>query len=200
MAVTETDPSARSPRAEKTRATIADALLSLLEEGDLQPTATRIAERAGISLRLIYHHFGDLEELFREVTQREGYRIAGEVELVPADLPFAERLDRVVEQRSRVLEIVTPVCRAAVLHEPFSEVLRASRDAGYAMAEYEVTQVFAAELGPLPADERRARLDALALTSGWPAWNALRVSGRSVDQARAALHRSMELVLLSPHR
>ena len=48
------------------RAAIADALLSLLEEGELQPTATRIAERAGISLRLIYHHFGDLEALFRE--------------------------------------------------------------------------------------------------------------------------------------
>ena len=46
---------------ERARASIADALFSLLDEGELQPTATRIAERAGISLRLIYHHFGDLE-------------------------------------------------------------------------------------------------------------------------------------------
>jgi TetR/AcrR family transcriptional regulator of autoinduction and epiphytic fitness len=198
MTVTET--STRSRRAERTRATIADALLSLLEEGDLQPTATRIADRAGISLRLIYHHFADLEELFQVVAEREVTRMMQRVEMVPVDLPFAERIDRIVDQRCAVLEWITPVCRASVLHEPFSEALRAARDSGYALAEAEVTRVFAAELDPLAPDERTARLDALALASGWPAWNALRVSGRSVEQARRALHRSMELTLRSDPR
>jgi AcrR family transcriptional regulator len=195
--MTVTEAGTRSPRAERTRATIADALLSLLEEGDLQPTATRIAERAGISLRLIYHHFTDLEELFTVVAQRESFRIMERVDLVPTDLPFAERLDRVVDQRTRVLEWITPVCRASVLHEPFSEALREARNSGYAVAEVEVVRVFAAELDPLPAAERQARLDTLALASGWAAWNALRVSGRTVEQARRAMRRSMELVLLS---
>jgi AcrR family transcriptional regulator len=62
MSVAGAEP--RSPRAERARASIAEALLSLIDEGDLQPTANRIAERAGISLRLIYHHFGDLESLY----------------------------------------------------------------------------------------------------------------------------------------
>ena len=36
----------RAARAARTRAAIVDALLALLEEGDLQPTANRIADRA----------------------------------------------------------------------------------------------------------------------------------------------------------
>ena len=58
---------------------IAEALLSLIDEGDLQPTANRIAERAGISLRVIYHHFGDLEALFREAAERETVRLISRV-------------------------------------------------------------------------------------------------------------------------
>jgi TetR/AcrR family transcriptional regulator of autoinduction and epiphytic fitness len=194
--MTVTDAGTRSPRAERTRMVIADALLSLLEEGDLQPTATRIADRAGVSLRLIYHHFGDLEELFQVLAQREGYRMMQRVEPVPADLPFDERLQLFVDQRGRVLEWLTPVCRAAALHEPFSEALRAARDAGYALAEREIDRVFAAELDPLPPSERVAQVDALAAATGWSTWNALRVSGRSFDRARAAMHRLVRSVLV----
>ena len=198
VAMTVTDAVARSPRAERTRDAIADALLSLLEEGDLQPTATRIAERAGISLRLIYHHFSDLEELFQVLARREGERMVQRVEPVPADLPFEERLDRFVDQRARVLEWLTPVCRAGVLHEPFSEALRNARDAGAALAEREILRVFATELEPYRPAERQARVDALAASTGWAGWNAVRVSGRSVERARAAMRRTVRAVLLSP--
>jgi AcrR family transcriptional regulator len=196
--MTVTEAGTRSPRAERTRDAIADALLSLLEEGDLQPTATRIAERAGISLRLIYHHFSDLEELFQVLSRREGERMLQRVAPVPADLPFDERLDGFADQRARVLEWLTPVCRAAALHEPFSEALRAARDAGAALAERELDRVFAEELAPHPAAERRARIDALAAATGWAAWNAARVSGRSFDRCRDAMRRNVRAVLLEP--
>ena len=39
----------RTVRAERTRQALVDALLSLLDEGQLQPTAERIAVRAGVS-------------------------------------------------------------------------------------------------------------------------------------------------------
>jgi AcrR family transcriptional regulator len=197
MAVADADADAetRSPRAERTRTLIADALLSLLEEGDLQPTATRIAERAGISLRLIYHHFGDLECLFRVLAQREGFRMLQRIEPIPLDLPFDERLDRFVRQRCRLLEWLTPVCRAAQLQEPFSRALQEARDAGLAMSEQEINHLFAAELDRLPDAERVVRLDALVTATGWPAWNAMRINGKSFERSQAVVDRLARLVL-----
>ena len=50
----------RLARSARTRHAVVDALLDLLGEGDLRPTAARIAERAGVSLRIVFHHFEDL--------------------------------------------------------------------------------------------------------------------------------------------
>ena len=41
----------RLGRGTRARTAVVDALLDLIEEGDLRPTAPRIAERAGVSLR-----------------------------------------------------------------------------------------------------------------------------------------------------
>src|SRR5664279_4760669 len=90
----------RLARTARTRAAIVDALLDLLEEGDLQPTASRIADRAGTSLRLIYHHFGDLESLFHEAAVRQTERLARHIEPIDASLPLPERIDAIVDQRS----------------------------------------------------------------------------------------------------
>src|SRR5437870_4843088 len=57
----------RTARGQRTRAAVVDALLALLEEGDLRPPAPRIADRAGVSLRSVFQHFADRETLFAAV-------------------------------------------------------------------------------------------------------------------------------------
>jgi AcrR family transcriptional regulator len=184
----ETPVDGRAARAVRTRGAIVDALLDLIHEGDLQPTATRIAERAGISLRLIYHHFGDLESLFAAAAAREAERLGAFVTPISPDLPLAERIDRIVAQRAQVLEWITPVRRASELQEPFSEELRSAREALMAIGEQQIAELFAAELAAVPAKRRAARRAALANALSWGFWNDLRTTGRSVDQAAAALH------------
>ena len=49
----------RAARALRTRQAVADALLRLLEEGELRPTSRMIAEKAGVSERTIFQHFED---------------------------------------------------------------------------------------------------------------------------------------------
>lgn len=185
----------RLARAVRTRRAIVDALLSLLEEGDLQPTANRIAERAGISLRLIYHHFGDLESLFREAARRQAERLGAQSEPIPPDLPVDERIARLVDQRTTTLEWITPVRRAALLQEPFSEELRAARDAFYAMGEEQAQRLVGELLAGLPADERPAAAAAVANVLHWGLWNDLRTTGRSVDEARAAVELTVRRIL-----
>src|SRR5215210_6885295 len=66
----------RTARAERTRAALAEALLSLLEEGDLRPTAASIAARAGVSERTLFQHFPEREALFHAAALAQAERIA----------------------------------------------------------------------------------------------------------------------------
>jgi TetR/AcrR family transcriptional regulator, regulator of autoinduction and epiphytic fitness len=192
---TQSRPDGRTARAVRTRGVIVDALLALLEEGDLQPTATRIAERAGISLRLIYHHFGDLEALFRAAAARQAERMVERFAPVPSGLPTDERIEAFVEQRTAVLEWMTPVRRASLLQEPFSEELTKARDAGYQIGEQQVAKLFHDEIEELPADEREVVLTSLNAVAGWSFWDSLRTSGRSVDEAKAAVQHTFSVLL-----
>lgn len=186
----------RTARSQRTRAQIVEALLTSLQDGDLQPTATRIAERAGTSIRLIYHHFGDLESLFRAAAARQAERIAAEITPVDATLPLPERIDAFVAQRCRMLEWITPVRRAAQLHEPFSAELRAARDALLMIAAGEARRVFAVEV------DGHARPDVLAAglgtVCGWGFWNDLRMSGHEPDEAEAVVHAVVTTLVTAP--
>jgi TetR/AcrR family transcriptional regulator of autoinduction and epiphytic fitness len=89
----------RTARAHRTRDAVVEALLSLQEEGDLEPTAQRVAARAGVALRSVYAHFSDMETLWARAGRRELARLAELVDPVPGDLPLAERLDRFCASR-----------------------------------------------------------------------------------------------------
>jgi AcrR family transcriptional regulator len=183
----------RTARAERTRTAIVDALLGLLDAGDLNPTAARIAERAGISQRLIYHHFGDLESLFRAVADRQGARVAEFYRPVDPALPFAERAAAFLDQRAAILEMATPVRRAALRHEHYSPQIQDTTRRVAAVARLELTTVFARELARVPGDRRPTLTTALNGVLGWGHWNDLRQSGLPVTDARAAL----QVVLLA---
>jgi AcrR family transcriptional regulator len=193
------DAESRSPRAERARASIAEALLSLIDDGDLQPTANRIAERAGISLRLIYHHFGDLESLYQEASRIQLKRLLERYVPVPTDLPYDERLAAFLDQRARLYEWQTPVRRSAMINEHGSRTLQQARSWGTAAAHLEFERTFATEIAELPGETRQATIDALAMITGWPAWDELRTSGRSIEDVTAAMARGIT-VLLRAHR
>src|SRR5687768_797780 len=114
----------RTLRAERTRRAIVDAHLALLEEGDLKPTAERIADRAGVSLRALWTNFKDMERLFAAAGARLMERQLAEHRPVPSDLPLPQRIQAYTEQRARLLELIAPAARAARLREPFSAALR----------------------------------------------------------------------------
>jgi TetR/AcrR family transcriptional regulator, regulator of autoinduction and epiphytic fitness len=196
--VSVTDAGPRSARAERTRVAIADALLSLLDEGELQPTATRIAERAGISLRLIYHHFGDLEALFQAAAEQETVRLLARVRPVRLDQPFEARLDAFVDQRCRLLEWMTPVCRAAALHAATSETLQAANRQATRAGDRELERVFAPEIDQLDEAQRGPTVDALCTLTSWTSYHGIRLRGRSQAASRDALRQVLAVMLAPP--
>lgn len=189
----------RAARTARTRHLIAESLLELLEEGDLQPTAQRIADRAGISLRLIYHHFGDLESLFRAAALRQAERMAALAVPIRADGSLEARIAAFCEQRARMLEWITPVRRAALLYEPFSDELRRAREAFVHAGDQQLFSLFEPELARCDAALRQCTKASLAAVTTWSSWDALRTAGHDPDDAEAVL-RHMVTTLLGAAR
>lgn len=188
----------RRTRGVRTRQALVDALFALVTDGDLAPTAGRIAERAGISERSIYQHFDGMESLFRAASERQLELVAELYDPIPADLPTGERVKRFVVQRARIHEAVTPIRRAALLQEHTSNELRQSRDRFMALGRADVSAVFAKELARLDPDDRQTVLAALHAASGWNCWDWLRMSGLSVKSSREAMQRTVAALVGTP--
>lgn len=185
----------RTARAERTRTSIVDALLMLIEEGDLRPSAARVAERAGISDRLIYHHFDDMEALLQSAAERQEERIRQRSRPVDPAQPRARRIDAVVADRGRVFEWLTPFRRAALLHEPFSPALRAHRRDVLARNRQQLARTFAPELDGLAPATRRELLAALDASLSWETWYQLREAGHSERTVRGVVARMVASLL-----
>lgn len=186
----------RAARAVRTREAIVDACIALVEEGDLRPTAPRIADRAGVSVRSVFQHFADLPSLHIAVTERIAERMAALVVPIDAALPLDDRVARFVEQRANLLEVMTPFRVAANVHGPFAPEIRRAVHAGSAFLRAEVEQVFAPELARVPASVRADVADALATASSWATWDTLRTEwDDDPDRARAVLALLVRAVL-----
>ena len=82
----------RTVRAERTRQALVDALLALLYEGEVQPTAERISARAGVSERSLFQHFADREALYQAVAVQQYERIVPTLDPIDVSLPLEERI------------------------------------------------------------------------------------------------------------
>ena len=163
--------------------------IGLVEDGDLRPTAPRIAERAGVSVRSVFQHFDDLESLHAAVAFRLVERVA--VLVVPIDpaMPLAARLDQLLRQRCLLLEAVTPIRRAADVHRHFSTEITARLRDGQAFLRDEVAMTFAPELDAAGSG-REDLLDALDTALSWSSWEGLRAGlGRDRADAERVLRR-----------
>ncbi|GAA2548425.1 TetR/AcrR family transcriptional regulator [Winogradskya consettensis] len=181
----------RTARSERTRAAIVDAHVTLIREGDLRPTADRIAKQAGVSLRALWSHFADMEALFAASGQQILDQRDEAHEPIPADLPLDRRIDAYCHQRARLLEQIAPAAKASALKEPFSQTLQSYRRTHINRVRAELQTLFPDAIG---TDEDL--LNALTAASMWPSWGTLRDGmGLEPEAARAALTRTITTLL-----
>jgi len=187
----------RLARSARTRHAVVDALLDLLGEGDLRPTAARIAERARVSLRIVFHHFDDLEAIYSELADRQAERVKPLTVPIPVTLPFARRVEEFSAQRGRLLETLSPVRRAAVLMEPFRAALAKRLKHARDLTRAASIAAFTPELSKLGADEKRATIAALDVATSWIAWEQMRRhQGLSETEARGVMATTIRALLV----
>lgn len=183
----------------KSRLAICEACLDLLQDGVLQPSADRVAQRAGVSRRSIFNHFANLAELYDAVFEVGTQRYAPLLGQVSENQPIAERVERLVELRSNFLELTAPITRAftvQALVEPTREpALRVSRQA-LQLHHQHLERLFEKELGGLSETERADVIEAMTAVTSAPLWEALR-RGRekSIAAAAAIVKRSLRAIL-----
>ncbi len=149
--MTPTEIDGRAARKAATRAAIADALLDLVVAGNLRPTAREIAARAGVSLRSVYHHFDDLEDLFCVAARRQLDRISPLLGRAATQGTLAERAADLVRRRAVLYERFGPIRRATELQAPFSPTLQRLASNAQERGRAELARVFAIELDRIPA-------------------------------------------------
>jgi TetR/AcrR family transcriptional regulator of autoinduction and epiphytic fitness len=178
----------RKIRAERTRKALVDALLGLLDEGNLSTTAAAIAERAGVSERSLFQHFSDREALFEAVAREQYERVVPTLHPIDATLPLDERIDQFTRKRARLYERIGGLQRAALLIEHESPAVSGWLTAVRRALAAEAERVFHRELEAIPPDEREPVQAALVAMCGWPSWDGWRTHQRlGVSRARAAM-------------
>ncbi len=175
----------RVARSHRTRRAIVDAMRALHGEGDLRPSAARIAERAGVSLRTVWQQFADMETLLVEAGRRDLEILLGLIRPIDPGLPLDDRITMFASRNARVYEQMAPGWRAARLHQPFSAELDRSKQRANALGKAEIQVVFGPELGRRTGRQREQLTGTLVGISFWPFWESLRSdAGASPQRAR----------------
>lgn len=186
----------RRARSAKTREAIVDAFIALLEAGDLKPTAAAIAARAGLSVRSVFQHFADLEDLLLAVADRQTNRTASLYTGVQYDGDLDARIDAFVEYRARLFETVAPVRRSAMLQEPFSKVVASRLDLARTLHRFDIERAFGPELEAARRAGNERVAEALAAASSFAVWDEMRrFSGLDLEAATTTLHAIVRSVL-----
>ena len=175
----------RRRRSADSKRRIVEAMLELVREGAVSPSADDVAARAGVGRRTVFRLFSDMEGIYREMQAIMRDRVAP-VRAIPlsGDTPAA-RLDALIDRRVRLFEELMPVSVAASVHRHRSPQLQADHAAIQAELRAILFDVLGDTALPDPLD--REALDA-ALSINL--WIRLRMEQKlDVAASSAILHR-----------
>lgn len=190
----------RRLRGARARTHLLDALLSLLEEGNYSPSVQQISDRAGVSRRLVFHHFADAETMHMAFVERQNAALRDLFVPIPDSLPLPTRLLTLVEQRARIYERIQHTRRAGQIREHSAPFIHAGLAAFRQLKRMQVEAIFAPELHSCPDSVRPEIAAALGNAASFSTWDALRYQqGLSVDAASRVMgHLLMGVLRLTP--
>ena len=169
----------RVRRSQRSGHAIVEALMELVGEGVIEPTAQQVAWRAKVGIRTVFRRFSDMESLFAEMDARL------QAEAVPLLLggrpngTLVERARALVQQRVAFFERITPYKRSGNLKRWRSPFLRDRHTLLVRALRADLLR-WLPELRRAPA----AIIDALDLAASFEAWDRLR-SEQSLSSTRA---------------
>jgi AcrR family transcriptional regulator len=190
MANANAKPDGRKLRGDGNRARIVEALLALIGEGVVLPSAEAVAARAGVGLRTVFRHFKDMENLYAELSARMRAHIAPMVAEPLTGGTWAERLDKLLDRRTQIFERLMPYKIADDAHRAGSAILQAQHANMIASQRKALDAI-------LPAGVRGSlTAEAIDMAASFEAWLRLRRDqGLSARRAAAVVKMMVKRLL-----
>jgi AcrR family transcriptional regulator len=188
--IAEDEPDGRRQRADESRRRIALAMLDLLREGQADPSAELVADRAGVGRRTVFRLFSDMEGVFREMHAIMTARLAPEFAKPFTSSSWRERLDELIERRAKAFEQMLPIKTAADARRYTSNFLQAEHRNVTRLQREALCAVLPASLS------KGETLEALDLALSFEAWRRLRYDqGLSAKQAQGVQRRTVSALV-----
>jgi AcrR family transcriptional regulator len=185
----------RLARGRRTRRAVADALVAALRDGEPDPTAKAVAARAGVSPRLVFHHFTDIDDLYHYVAVLHLRRHDTELPRLSPRLPRERRVDRTVAHRAALYEEIAPARRALARRVTSSACVAEVLASCERVLLENLAATFAPELTRLSHEARLERLATMDTATSWAVWDRLRTtSGFGARTARRVMAQMLALV------
>lgn len=154
----------RRVRGERNRDAVIDALLSLYETGDVEPSMARVAELAGVSERSVFRYFEDKDDLISAALSRQLQRVGHLYEGLSVDGNFEDRLEAILDHRLRLFDAIAGVMRASEFLEHRSTIIRSAVDTRRSLMRGQAVDQFRPELNRLDDQQRAAQAIEVALS------------------------------------
>jgi AcrR family transcriptional regulator len=183
----------RRARGQANRSKLVSAMIELVREGTIAPTAEQVALRAKVALRTVFRHFDDMESLYREINTEILQLIIPLISTPFASTDWRGRLDETVERRARLFETIMPfyVATTALRHQ--SPYLQANQQSMMELQKASLLRVL-----PQSIIEDAAILSALNLLLSVTAWQQMRLEqGLDPDSARQVLQKASKALTAS---
>jgi AcrR family transcriptional regulator len=186
----------RRLRSARTKQAIIEAYLDLIRDKPQIPTASRIAERAGCSVRSVFERFSDLHALRVAVMD---YVLADATARVAMRAPEGDRRARLrthVETRGMICEQWLPMWRSLTLNQGVSVELRMRVAMVRQIILRRIEMMYEPELSTVPQRQQRQTLIAIESLIDFESWGRMREdNGLSVEQACAVWIQAIDRLL-----
>lgn len=120
----EGQPDGRRQRSERSKHKIAEAMIALIMDGDITPSAEAVAERAGVGLRSVFRHFKDMDSLFAEVSKIMRAEFEPQVFKGASDKDWQDQLQDMIQLRAKVLDKLMPMQQSSFIQRHRSSFVR----------------------------------------------------------------------------
>lgn len=173
----------RKARAQASRRKIIAAMVDLVREGIVAPTAEMVATRAGVGLRTVFRHFDDMESLYREISTEVMQLVTPLLAQPLQSQHWRERLQEVIERRAHLFEAILPFRIATETLRHTSATLQRNQALLIGLQDSLLRRVLPAEI-----QQDAALFAALSLALSASAWQQLRQEQQlPPDAARQAV-------------
>lgn len=172
----------RRRRSEASREKLVAAMLELVREGEVTPSAEAVAARAGVGLRTVFRQFEDMEALYAGMALRLGAEYADWLDpFVAAD--WRGQLAEMTARRLSTYERLIPFKRAADAHRHVSPTIQHNHRQTLACMRQRLVSLLPPDVAGDPI--RRETID---LMLSFETWLRLRLDqGLSPDEARGVV-------------